>query len=293
VYLNLEDHKDITFPNIVIHVLVHLFKSLDDKIRSNIFLWRFRPKVHGVRKRLRNVVASLELYIHEPDSETQEVGTTEQYEQQAKVTIKAPSVAGDGGASRNTSRQVSRSLPRDKIDYLRLELTTYKNLIVDISRLFGDRSIFLVMDDLYFVAKGTQPSLIDYFHRLTKDTDLFLKIATIKHRSKVYRRTSTQHTGVELGHDVFEIDMDYSLDNFEELTCSPKTDPATMRVRTPERGRNRRTLDEQETHPRTDHPQAAPGGRKAGCRGRNSRGCKAARHQRGDLPPLEESLTAG
>jgi len=47
-----------------------------------------------------------------------------------------------------------------------------------------------------------------------------------------------------------------------------------MRVRTPERGRNRRTLDEQETHPRTDHPQAAPGGRKAGCRGRNSRGRK-------------------
>lgn len=83
--------------------------------------------------------------------------------------------------------------------------------------MFNNVPIFLIMDDLYFVAKNIQPDLIDYFHRLTKGTDLYLKLATIKHRSKLYRRTPEQHIGVELGHDIFEVDMDYTLDNFEEL----------------------------------------------------------------------------
>ena len=46
-----------------------------------------------------------------------------------------------------------------------------------------------------------------------------------------------------------------------EMTCSPKTDPATMRVRKPEMGK-RRILDEEETHPRADRAQAARGGRR-------------------------------
>jgi len=43
------------------------------------------------------------------------------------------------------------------------------------------------------------------------------------------------------------------------LTCSLETEPATMRVRRPEMG-NRRILDEEETHPRTDRAQAPRSG---------------------------------
>ncbi len=39
------------------------------------------------------------------------------------------------------------------------------------------------------------------------------------------------------------------------MTCSPETDPATMRVRRPEMGK-RRILNEEETHPRADRAQA-------------------------------------
>src|SRR5215216_3951934 len=47
------------------------------------------------------------------------------------------------------------------------------------------------------------------------------------------------------------------------LTCSPKTDPATMRVQPPTMGTPRRTLYGQTTLPGADRPQATPGGRKA------------------------------
>src|SRR5215210_2785657 len=73
------------------------------------------------------------------------------------------------------------------------------------------------------------------------------------------------------------------------MTCSPKTDPATMRVRTSQMGR-RRTLDEQEAHSGADRPQAAPGGRRTGCRDFGPRGRQETRHKRGDLPPLAQPL---
>src|SRR5215210_5160031 len=75
-----------------------------------------------------------------------------------------------------------------------------------------------------------------------------------------------------------------------EVTCSPKADPATMRVRRPEMGK-RRTLEvEEETHPGADRAHAAPSGRRAGHRSLGSPDRKEARHQRGDLPSLEEPI---
>src|SRR5829696_10572392 len=63
-----------------------------------------------------------------------------------------------------------------------------------------------------------------------------------------------------------------------------------MKVRRPETGRRRRTLDEEEAYSRADRPQAAPGGGKAGLRQLGYRDRQGTRHQRGYVPPLESSL---
>ncbi|CAA9462721.1 MAG: Mobile element protein, partial [uncultured Rubrobacteraceae bacterium] len=47
---------------------------------------------------------------------------------------------------------------------------------------------------------------------------------------------------------------------------------------------------EQETHPGTDRAQAARSGRRVGLGRLGPRGREAARHKRGDLPPLEKSV---
>jgi hypothetical protein len=168
-------------------------------------------------KRLRRTLDDLKTYVHEPDIETQAVETNEGFRQELTVSGEAHGASGAAKSASKRSTRVSRSLPKNKIEYLRLELTAYKEILLSISELFGKLPIFLIMDDFYFVEKNTQPDLIDYFHRLTKGTELFLKLDTIKHRSKLYRRTKDQYVGVELGHDVFEVDMDYTLDNFDEL----------------------------------------------------------------------------
>lgn len=217
IYLNLEDYKDITFPNIVLHILIEVFNQLGHRIKSAYPWYKLSLKAFRCRKNIESVCTSLADYLHEPDQETREISTTESYEDELTASAKAQSLSGETKAKRGKSMQVKRSLPKSKIDYLRLELTKYKKLILSISSLFSDQPVFLVLDDFYFVPKYIQPDLVDYFHRLTKGTALFLKIATIKHRSKLYRRAHEQYVGVEIGHDVFEVDMDYTLDDFDEL----------------------------------------------------------------------------
>jgi len=194
-----------------------LFQELEQRIRFDRPLWWVRGGSYAAVKRLRRTLNDLKTYVHEPDIETQAVETSEGFQQELTVGGKAHGVSGAAKSASDSSKRVSRSLPKNKIEYLRLELTAYKEILLSISELFGKLPIFLMMDDFYFVEKNTQPDLIDYFHRLTKGTELFLKLATIKHRSKLYRRTKDQYVGVELGHDVFEVDMDYTLDNFDEL----------------------------------------------------------------------------
>jgi len=218
VYLNFEDYKDITFPNIVIHVLLRLLGSLESHVRSDIRWWRLRAHPAATVRRLRRTMAELTAYVHEPDAETQQIETTEGYERELTIGAESYGAMGAAKARHGASRRLSRSLPRNKTDYLRLQLSSYKDILLAVSALFDEAPIFLVMDDFYFVQKNTQPDLIDYFHRLTKGTQLYLKLATIKHRSKLYRRGRDQYVGVELGHDIFEVDMDYTMDNFEELS---------------------------------------------------------------------------
>ena len=217
IYLNLEDYKDITFPNIVIQILVNLFAELENTIYRRKWFCLFWPPVFTALKDLRRMRRALLPYLHDPDEETQAVKSSEGYSHQMGSRIAAAGSEGGLKASRERSVEVNRTLPKNKVEYLRLELTNYKDLIQRVSKLFNHAPIFLVFDDFYFIQKNIQPELVDYFHRLTKGTDLFLKIATIKHRSKIYRRTRDQYVGMELGHDVFAVDMDYTLDNFEEL----------------------------------------------------------------------------
>ncbi|MDQ3302350.1 MAG: restriction endonuclease subunit S, partial [Actinomycetota bacterium] len=87
---------------------------------------------------------------------------------------------------------------------------------------------------------------------------LFYKLVTLKEK---LRELGVGSTFLEVSRkDIASLEV--PMPKLEEqtaiatVTCSPKTDPATMRVRRPEMGKRRRTLDEEETHSRADRPQA-------------------------------------
>ena len=217
VYLNLEDYKAITFPNIIIKILVEVFEELKKKLYNKYKLIWLRKRPKRVYVLLNRSIAALTEFLHKPDIETQKINTKEDTQSTVGGQLGNTVANVKSNVDIHVSEEVSTEVTLDKLDYLRLELSNYKKLLSEISDLLEGKAIFLILDDFYFISKEIQPDLVDYFHTLTKGTNLFIKIATIQHRSKLYRRSGGKHVGVELGADVFAIDMDYTLDKFDEL----------------------------------------------------------------------------
>jgi hypothetical protein len=101
-----------------------------------------------------------------------------------------------------------------KFNRLQQSLEQYHVLLVEILNELK-RDIMLFLDDFYFISKQDQPKVIDYLHRLSKGTNMYLKIGTIRYRTRLRETLTTtgEPIGVDLSNDIFPIDLDYSLEN--------------------------------------------------------------------------------
>jgi hypothetical protein len=208
VYINLEDAKGATLARNLIHILSETFAKLSvensrQRFWLNVKALFLRKKIQKVQKELAGLLTqedSADIRDAESAPEantenTQDDGTSEKEETNA-------------GAERGSQRSLGQ---------LDRHFSKYKKLFSEISKNLGHKAIYLALDDFYYVPRSQQPELLDYFHRLTKDTNLYLKVATVKDRSTLYRAGEQSHWGIELGHDAQEIDIDYTLQKCAEM----------------------------------------------------------------------------
>lgn len=71
------------------------------------------------------------------------------------------------------------------------------------------RRLFLYLDDFHYLARTEQPKLLDMLHASLRDTDAWLKIASIRHLTSWF--DSNVSLGLETGHDADHIDLDVTL----------------------------------------------------------------------------------
>ena len=71
-----------------------------------------------------------------------------------------------------------------------------------------------MFDDLYHIPRKDQAHLLDYFHRIAKGSNLWLKVGTIRHRTRWYV-SGDPPTGMKLGDDADEIDLDVTLEKYD------------------------------------------------------------------------------
>ncbi len=218
VYVNLEDYKDITFPNIIIKILSAFYSNLIQNLKNNESLKKplryFKTK--KLVKKINSLIEELESKLVAPDS----------YEERKKKTIKQEDgITGEikyKGAGLGTNskehfeQEFEHSWEVDKLNELKTSIDINKETIKEIIE-FSKKQIILIFDDFYFIPKKTQPFLVDYFHRLTKSNDFYLKIGTIKHRSHLYFQSNQSYIGMEMNADVYDIDLDYTLDKWNDL----------------------------------------------------------------------------
>lgn len=217
VYLNCEDYKRHSFPNVLIEILDALFGEMERHLTA----WfgrkrRTRELIRGIRSDLNELRVA-------PDENKEKVRATSSQAAASKagVGLKAPTSGAAAKASLGMERKVREETERtfnvhhEKIRELDQLLPRLKAQI----REFFEHSttvktIFLQVDDLYHLPRQDQPFVVDYLHRLCKDVPIYFKIATLRHATTLYVDRHGQPIGAQERHDYQPINIDYTFSEF-------------------------------------------------------------------------------
>ena len=192
ITINIEDFKDISFPNSISQVLISIIKKFKTEIdgKYNIFSFSNWKKQKALIKKIDNYIKELNKKISEPDTYNQTIKQKQASKISGEVSSSLNNNAAKVSGELADEYENSREILKDKLNELKNEITNFKDLIEETTS-FLNKDIFLIFDDFYFIRKHEQPFFIDFFHRISKNTRLYLKIATIKHRTSLYIQTDT------------------------------------------------------------------------------------------------------
>lgn len=217
IYLNCEDFKKHSFPNVLIEILIAIFKELD----RNIVAWfGKKKKIKIALQETQRLLSSLQ---PTPDEREEEVKSEveRRKEQKAETSIALPSQSAtlsslfgilkiDGNKFHRS--YIERTKKIEKLDLvlprLKEQLREFFNSSKNVT------SIIIQVDDLYHLRRLDQAFVADYIHRLCKDLPIYFKFATLRHVSTLYVEVSGQPIGAQERHDYQPINIDFNFSNF-------------------------------------------------------------------------------
>lgn len=257
-FVDMETFKGHSYPDVLISVLIkslYEFKLWLDSAAtapaSKKSFWKKlydaipkrspfnKGKTASLSTELESLIKDLELQLGKPESSEKQTKQMVADEQAAGVEV-----AVDGGITgasvKNkvtlgkktvSSTEEQSKYISHKVEYLHQNILRFQRFFNKLSTL-SDGASFLILDDLYHIRKSDQAKVIDYFHRVAKGNNLWLKIGTIKHRSQWYQH-SDPPIGMKLGDDAKEINLDISLEKFATLRDFLKKILSNLMLETP------------------------------------------------------------
>ena len=215
IYLNCEDFKKHSFPNVLIQVLDALFAEIEEHLTG----WFGRKKKS--RNLIKDIRKQLATYLESADSQDKDIRESHSSETDISTEISGGiSLQGNtsfktGGAASKaqvSAIESSYKLKDSKTRDLDIWLPTLKRQIREFFMLSGKvQNIFLQIDDFYHLKRIDQPYVADYIHRLCKDLPIYFKIATLRHASVLYADRGGQPIGAQERHDYQPINIDFTL----------------------------------------------------------------------------------
>lgn len=222
IYINCEDFKHHSFPNVLIEILDALFEELD----RNLTGW------FGKKKKSRELVSAIRkkvetLRVQKDSTQADVIETRAQMNGSGGkigggVGLKGFSLAGElsGGREAKACKEMRYKHQTEKLHDLQTWLPQLKNQLREFFALSHTvKAVFLQLDDFYHLARPDQPDVMDYLHRLCKDLPLYFKVATLKHSSSLYADREGQPIGAQERHDYQPINIDFAFSNFQRTTA--------------------------------------------------------------------------
>jgi hypothetical protein len=217
VYINCEDYKQHSFPNVLIEILDALFEELD----RNLPGWFGRKKKsRELIRRIRSELTSLKEEADEADRTVKETNSAEVAgSASAKLSGGSLGIGAEIASAQRAAVEHEYKRHDSKIQALNVLLPRLKAQIRDFFNTSTDvKTVLLELDDFYHLPRTMQPHVADYVHRLCKDVPLYFKIATLRHASILYADRGSQPTGAQERHDYQPINIDFTLAEFRRTS---------------------------------------------------------------------------
>ena len=222
IYINCEEYKHHSFPNVLIEILDRLFAELETHLNS----WFGKKK--ETKQLIQSIRRDLQSVIQHADVVEKDVKTVDTHSHSTDLTVTAGAPVGpiDLGVETGLSEEATATIEQTykqldaKIGKLNVLLPRLKQLVREFfASSTNVEAIFLQLDDLYHLKRTDQPFVVDYVHRLCKDVPIYFKIATLRHASTLYADRSGQPIGAQERHDFQPLNVDYSFADFGR-TCT-------------------------------------------------------------------------
>ena len=229
IYIDSELIKENPFPDVLLSILIKIFVYLLQQSRDTErgifrrFKRMFYPRSRSLNGKVTNIIRDLYRLRTEPEAYELERHTilTNQKRKRAniKVGLEQAGIGAEVDRATGSTIQETTETTIVKIRWLQQNLEVYQSLLDEMLNK-SMQNMMLFLDDFYFIEKQYQPDVIDYLHRLSKGANMYLKLGTIKYRTSWYRTSGDNGriTGVELNNDIFPIDLDYTLEDFEVMS---------------------------------------------------------------------------
>jgi hypothetical protein len=215
VYILGDTIKTLDYPDVLIRLLLAIFEGLPSQGRWS----RFKRWVRRGRSQTDAIIAELRELLALPGTSKVKVTTAETSSAKTGASAGVSEGPFTTGVSMENlsgaSREEVRESDEQKIRKVDARLADYKRAIQDELRAAKvDYGVFII-DDFYLINSAYQPEVIDYLHRLLRDTDLYLKVGTVRHRTTLLK-TSPIHVGVQLTQDVDGFNLDHTLEDIDQ-----------------------------------------------------------------------------
>ncbi len=239
VTVGAEDYKNLTYPDILIQILRSFLRSFKElfelgPLPLSADWWRTKAatlrhpwRSLAARRRraaLATETAALTTQLDTLFSQSEDIAAEYEHSsvskdvQSSKDGLQLDTSNVSAGTQREQARTIEKAVLRrtkqqeSKRIHVERLLSDFKHLLHGICE-YHTVLIFLAVDDFYFIRREDQPLVIDYMHRLCKDTPSYLKVASIKHRSALLVHTDIT-SGVVRGHEIQPLDLELPLGQF-------------------------------------------------------------------------------
>jgi hypothetical protein len=243
VTIGAEDFKELTYPDILIQILRSFLREFQTILAYRPRLlsspwWRKllgtvshpilnaerRKATSAIRTDVKKLLTELDSMLTESEELDAEYlrasGSSSRQAAAGELAGKIPGLEATATATdeRGETESSERKLKQREVKRIKVErlLGDFKSLLTSVCKHLDSR-IILAVDDFYFIRRSDQPQVVDYVHRICKDTNAYLKIATIKHRSELFAH-ATVSRGVVPGHEIQPIALELPLGQYDSIT---------------------------------------------------------------------------